>query len=174
MSYQMRPAPSCHCCTSCHGTGINSFGSPVDGSRMIQSYPLPPSSRLVSSTFLRANGVIASFGRTLSRYRMSCDKRSRLRLSITKLGSFAMLSLRISIQRSTALSFLATLCTSSPAARPPVETSVPTVTAFLVVGDRAVAARSPLITLIQIRHSLPHRYRHNRRAQHPQQAGDLL
>ena len=171
MSYQMRPALSCHCCTSCHGTGINSFGSPVDGSRMIQSYPLPPSRRLVSSTFLRIAGVIASFGRTLSRYRISCGTCSRLRLSITKFGSFAMLSLKTSIQRSTALSFRATLCTSSPAARPPEAASAPTVTAFLMVGDRAVAARSPLITLIQIRPFLPRRYRHSHRAQLLRQAG---
>ena len=76
--YQIRPAVSFQGCTRYQGTGISSATRPVWGSRTIQSYPFPPSSRLFSSTSLRTLGVIASLGRTFSRWSRGCPGRSRL------------------------------------------------------------------------------------------------
>ena len=106
--YQTRPSRSRHGSTSRQGTGISSRGRPVTGSLTIHSYPFPPSRRQVSTSFLATLGLIASLGLTLSRYSRGWSRsRSRVHPSIRKQGSFAMESLRISMHRSTTLSFRA-------------------------------------------------------------------
>ena len=60
---------------------------------------------------------------------------------------------------STALSFRAVVSVSSPTASPPEDISPVTVTALLTVGERAAAARRPLMMLMSLAHSLPCRSR---------------
>ena len=55
---------------------------------------------------------------------------------------------------STALSFRAVVSVNSPTARPPEDISPVTVTALLTVGERAAAARRPLMMLMLDHHSL--------------------